>query len=196
MSLRERRRRQTALEIQAATLALAREHGFEQITTEAIAQAAGISPRTFFNYYPYKEAAVLGPPREISPEAIAAFTASDADLSDDLAQLFKTHLRLTWEGRIETLRAMIELTREHPRIMALHQSALFGLRETLQEVIGRRLPDDPVLSRLLALLMLDAARVALEGWLSGDETLEAQIDAVFGRLPDLGQILTRSGGRA
>ena len=60
LPLRERRKIQTALDIQRATLALAQEVGFDHVTTEAIAERAGISPRTFFNYYTNKEAAAVG----------------------------------------------------------------------------------------------------------------------------------------
>lgn len=57
-SLRERRRRETAREISLAALELFEEHGLSA-TVDDIARAAGISPRTFFRYFPSKEDAVL-----------------------------------------------------------------------------------------------------------------------------------------
>lgn len=51
---------QTATEIHRAALELATQDGFASATVEAIAARAGISRRTFFNYYASKEDAVLG----------------------------------------------------------------------------------------------------------------------------------------
>ena len=59
-SLRERRREQTWMAIHEAALKRVREHGMRGTTVEEIAQEAGVSPRTFFNYFPSKEDAVLG----------------------------------------------------------------------------------------------------------------------------------------
>ena len=49
LPLRERRRQETALLIQRATLELAMENGLDAVTTDAIAAASGVSTRTFFN---------------------------------------------------------------------------------------------------------------------------------------------------
>lgn len=76
MSPQTSRRFRTARRIQAAAVALASRHGLANVTTEAIAQKAEISTRTFFNHYPYKEAAIMGPrptilrmPRNVLPRA-------------------------------------------------------------------------------------------------------------------------------
>src|SRR5690606_32876329 len=50
-SLRERRKADTWLAIHEAAATLALERGLENATVEAVAEAAGISPRTFFNYF-------------------------------------------------------------------------------------------------------------------------------------------------
>ncbi|CAL8899015.1 hypothetical protein KVA01_00830 [Kocuria varians] len=59
-SLRERHRTRTLAEIHQAALELVGECGYGDTAVEAIAERAGVSRRTFFNYYPSKEAAVLG----------------------------------------------------------------------------------------------------------------------------------------
>ncbi|MBS4947070.1 MAG: TetR/AcrR family transcriptional regulator, partial [Rothia mucilaginosa] len=60
LSLRERRREQTWRALHEAALKRVREHGMRGTTVEEIAREAGVSPRTFFNYFPSKEDAVLG----------------------------------------------------------------------------------------------------------------------------------------
>ncbi|WP_062079362.1 TetR/AcrR family transcriptional regulator [Demequina globuliformis] len=58
--LRQRQREQTWRDLHEAAVDLARTGGLEGATIDAIAKRAGVSRRTFFNYYPSKEDAMLG----------------------------------------------------------------------------------------------------------------------------------------
>ncbi|EDY45514.2 TetR/AcrR family transcriptional regulator [Streptomyces sp. SPB074] len=49
--LRQRKKRATRAALAEAAIRLAAEHGAENVTVEAISEAAGVSPRTFFNYF-------------------------------------------------------------------------------------------------------------------------------------------------
>lgn len=78
-SLRERKKRETLLAIHRAALDLVEEHGFDAVTTEQIAERAGVSARTFFNYYPSKDSAVLGRRSEDYDELRRAMLEAPAD---------------------------------------------------------------------------------------------------------------------
>ncbi|GLC21600.1 hypothetical protein SRL2020472_41710 [Mycobacterium kiyosense] len=54
LGLRERRRRQTSADIRGAAVRLAQARGWDKVTIEEICVQAGISTRTFFNYFPNK----------------------------------------------------------------------------------------------------------------------------------------------
>lgn len=55
------RKRATELTLRRRALELVGQHGYAATSTDDIARAAGVSPRTFFNYFPSKESAVLVP---------------------------------------------------------------------------------------------------------------------------------------
>jgi AcrR family transcriptional regulator len=57
--LRERKKQKTKEAIQREGMRLFQEQGYDETTIEQIADAAEISPSTFFNYFPTKEDVVL-----------------------------------------------------------------------------------------------------------------------------------------
>ena len=169
ISLREKRRRQTALDIQRATLDLAREHGFDQVTTDAIAERAGVSTRTFFNYYTNKEAASVGHPLGLPEEAKRAFETGNGLLSEDLRNLMAAHLEQI-EDMQDIMQDMIRLARDHDRVKRLLDQFLAGLVEELKASLALRMPDAPDdLQRALADWVLTGLGHAITDWVGSDQ---------------------------
>ena len=84
--LRERQRRTLRAEIQLAALRMFATHGYENVTTEAIAERVGISPSTFFRHVPSKEHLLLGATQRGRAQIVASFRArpNDEDIADSL----------------------------------------------------------------------------------------------------------------
>ena len=64
---RDRKKLATRQSLRNAALQLVAERGFANVTIEDITEAADVAPRTFFNYFPSKESAVIG----ADPERVA-----------------------------------------------------------------------------------------------------------------------------
>lgn len=88
MGLRERKRAATRAAISETALQLTAQLGFSQWTVEQLCEQVGISRRTFFNYFPTKEDALVGHRDDDIPDDLAeAFLAGTGSLLDDLVEL-------------------------------------------------------------------------------------------------------------
>ncbi|MGE2732042.1 TetR/AcrR family transcriptional regulator [Mycolicibacterium vaccae] len=79
MGLRERKKRLTREAVRTAAFRLFERNGYPNTTVEQIAEAADVSPRTFFRYFPNK-AALLIPNHMLDP-IIDVFVAAPTRLS-------------------------------------------------------------------------------------------------------------------
>ncbi|MEA5116933.1 MAG: TetR/AcrR family transcriptional regulator [Propionicimonas sp.] len=87
-SLRARKKLATRQAIHEVALRLISERGLEQVTVEEICAEVGVSPRTFFNYYPTKLGAAFDLFMvEIAEEAAEQFLAGSGPLMADLCEL-------------------------------------------------------------------------------------------------------------
>jgi AcrR family transcriptional regulator len=124
--LRERKKARTRAAIREHALRLFQQQGYAATTVEQIAEAAEVSPATFFRYFPTKEDVVLqddfdlvtlaaleAQPPELSP--IAAFRAAAmeafASMSEDDMARFAETTRLTLDVPEIRARALDELRR-------------------------------------------------------------------------------------
>ena len=79
LGLRERKKTQTRRAIRRAAFELFTVQGFAATTVEQIAEAAQVSPRTFYRYFSVKEAVLIS--QDHSPLIVAAFRAAPRHLT-------------------------------------------------------------------------------------------------------------------
>lgn len=79
VGLRERKKAKTRAAIQRHALRLFKEQGYAETTIDQIAEAAEVSPSTYFRYFPTKEAVVVND--EHDGLMVAALLAQPAELA-------------------------------------------------------------------------------------------------------------------
>lgn len=95
VSLRERKRTDTYRALHDAAAELVLDRGLQNVTVDEIAEQAGVSQRTFFNYFPTKEDAVLGVRTpQLSREHIDSYRNEEGrDLLARVVELFAESVR-------------------------------------------------------------------------------------------------------
>ncbi|ABM11232.1 MULTISPECIES: TetR family transcriptional regulator [Mycolicibacterium] len=78
-SLRERKKTRTRETVRREAFRLFELNGYAQTTVDQIAEAADVSPRTFFRYFPTKESVLFSD--DLLTPIIEAFLAAPAELS-------------------------------------------------------------------------------------------------------------------
>lgn len=163
--LRERKKQATREALREAALRLAVERGPDQVRVEEIAEAAGVSPRTYNNYFASREQAIVAAitaDRETRIAAAVAGRPAGMRLADAVTEAVIEQYTDDGENQRETL--LLITTRATLRDAFLDATA--GIEAPLTAVIAERLGDaGPHTARVLAAGTAAAVRIALEGWL-------------------------------
>ncbi|HZN78542.1 MAG TPA: TetR family transcriptional regulator [Mycobacterium sp.] len=91
LGLRDRKKIQTRMTIRNEAMRLIEENGYANTTVEQIAEAAEVSPSTFFRYFPSKEMALMA--NDLDLVTIRALEQQPADLPS--LQAFRRALEIT-----------------------------------------------------------------------------------------------------
>ena len=173
--LRERRRRATEDALHCAAVELILEHGYDAVTVPMISDRAGVSTRTFFNYFPNKETAVVRPFPPLGAELSEVVrTGPGADgLIADLADLVVEHV-LRHTGQAFDVAVLMPLVCEIPALLRLHTGELAQLEEQLAELIGARvgLPGADRRVAVVAAAVMSAVHTAVLRWSARPEAGE------------------------
>ncbi len=149
--------------IRAAATALVEEHGFTAVTVDDIAAAAGISRRTFFNYFPTKASVLFDPDPSVAAHLTAALAASP--LSDDPWTALRSIFRaFVVEDYSEALPVRRRLMSERPELVAYQRDMHQYIEVALEHWSRRRFPDDTLHAQLLARSATAALTAAFLAW--------------------------------
>lgn len=161
----ETRKQATRKALRDAALRLALERGPDNVRVDDIAEAAGVSPRTYNNYFPSREqaivAAVTAEREERVAAAVAAFPAS-VRLADAVTEAIVE--QYTDPGTRD--RDVLLLLTANSALRDAFLGTAAGIEYPLTAVIAERTGDhgQPT-ARVLAASVAAAVRIALQQWL-------------------------------
>ncbi|MFC7384931.1 acyl-CoA-like ligand-binding transcription factor [Sphaerisporangium rhizosphaerae] len=186
--LRERKKAKTRRTIQEHAMRLFVEQGYDSTTIEQIAEAAEISPSTFFRYFPTKEDVVIQD--DYDPVIAAAFVAQPATLTP-LAALRATIRQVfdeVFPQEKDTMLRRIELVWSIPALRARQVEGQIATMATLRNAIAQRtgVPEDDFRLRVFTGAVMGAWMAAIELWIEseGTEPLADLMDRVLGLLEE------------
>ncbi|GIF12769.1 TetR family transcriptional regulator [Actinoplanes teichomyceticus] len=186
-SLRERKKRATREALQAAALRLALERGPRNVRVEDIAEAAGVSPRTYNNYFSSREQAIVAAiAADRAAQVASAVVARPAGVGLGDAVIDAVVAAYTDAGAQP--RDTLLMIATSPALRACYVDTVTAMEEPLAEAITARCPGvEPLTVRALSAGVVAAARVALAQWLQSPGTTPSMPGFVVpsGSLPHL-----------
>jgi AcrR family transcriptional regulator len=165
-SLRTRKRAETRTALVQAAYAIVRDSGFEGLTAEAVADRAGVSRRTFFNYFPSVESVLTASVTEFFASVGARLDARPVgeDVLDSIVAVVTDPGDVDLLERIGVLAAAGEAS---PHARGLILVELHTWLDWLEGWLRRRLRPDvtDVYVATLASGLVGAAEAAFRVWL-------------------------------
>lgn len=161
-----KRRRYRA--IRQAAAELVRERGYEAMTYDAVAERAGVSRRTVFNYFPTKFDLIKTWPA-LDPKAFAHIATTSNNFLADLRELLLERARRLDGDRAEFL-LMHEIAATDPEVHHRIDAAIRSSFESIRPALAQRaqLSEEDSRLRLAIYLMLAIERTAFDEWLESD----------------------------
>ena len=164
--LRERKKIETLHRMQEEAMRLFEAQGYDQTTIEQIAEAAGVSPSTFYRYFPTKEDVVVQD--EYDPMIIAAFrnqpegTAPIEAFRETLAAVFA---QFSPED-MDRIRKRVAFILSVPALRARQVQQAFATEHLIRDLVGARVgrPSTDLEVRHFAAVMIASWIAAILDW--------------------------------
>ncbi|OBG36817.1 transcriptional regulator [Mycobacterium alsense] len=165
-SLRDRQRAQVRADIRRAAFRLFIERGYDAVTTEEIAAAAGVSARTLFRHVPAKEELLLAPVRYGGAAIVSLLEDRPAGEPPDVALInaIVTRTRSFDRADCEEWRKALLVAPDLLDKVTLHRPTD---KERAAKLIAERMganPDEDIRPGLLVQIAFAAADFAFQQW--------------------------------
>jgi len=167
LGLRERKKLAMRASLSAIALRLAMERGVDQVRIDDIVAEAGVSPRTFSNYFSSKEAAIVGTAISRAELVRAKLRERPAEepirdaLSHAVSVLFPHEPDRNWMARSQ-------LVRSDPALQAEEHRSDREVERVLAEEVASRTgtdSDNDLFPRLVAATFVATLQTAVLFWL-------------------------------
>jgi AcrR family transcriptional regulator len=170
-SLQFRKQQMVRSAIYHAAIGLFAARGFDQTTVEEIAQAAGVSRRSFFRYFASKDDLLAQNVVNYGTVLAAAITACSPTLIplETVRETVQTVLKQAVSQ--PHTRQIIEISQRSASAMQAHQSRMLDVENALATAFAARLKSpskEDLKPRMLAALTLSCMNLAIVAWFRGE----------------------------
>ena len=162
---REKKRRETLQRITDSALRLFVANGYEATTLDAIAEASGISRRTFFYYFDSKEQ-ILAAWQKGLPEALRAAVLTESTNNSPLDVVRNAHLVLLAHHDADQALVIDRILRSDEQLRAGNQAKYLQLEEAAFKALCELWPQTERRKalRMVAMVSVGALRLAIDSW--------------------------------
>ncbi len=185
LGLRERKKIKTRQAIRREAFRLFDANGYAATTVEQIADAAEVSPSTFFRYFPSKESLLLAD--DLDPLVLAAFEAQPPDLSptEAIRRAYETTMAGLSPEQLEFENTRQRLMFSIPELKAAMYDEYYRTVNVMAELIGRRIdrPADDFEVRVFVGALTGAMMAAYDSAPKTADTIYRALDFVDAGMP-------------
>ncbi|MEV4168985.1 TetR/AcrR family transcriptional regulator [Nonomuraea sp. NPDC049709] len=148
--LRERKKEQTRRRISEVALRLFDERGYDAVTVNEVAEAAGVAKVTLFTYFPSKECLVLDAVKDDTAAIVAGREAGQSPF-DALREHYRGMARQgTGEVDVEGMITRVRVISASPALLAgVHQTNM-GQRYELATALAEAMPGHGLAPQIMA----------------------------------------------
>jgi AcrR family transcriptional regulator len=185
LGLRERKKIKTRQAIRREAFRLFDANGYAATTIEEIADAAEVSPSTFFRYFPSKESLLLAD--DLDPLVLAAFEAQPPELSpiEAIRRAYETTMAGLSPEQLEFENTRQRLMFSIPELKAAMYDEYYRTVNVMAELIGRRIdrPADDFEVRVFVGALTGAMMAAYDSAPKTADTIYRALDFVDAGMP-------------
>jgi AcrR family transcriptional regulator len=185
LGLRERKKIKTRQAIRREAIRLFDANGYAATTVEQIADAAEVSPSTFFRYFPSKESLLLAD--DLDPLVLAAFKAQPPDLSPSQAirRAYSDVMAQLSEEQLEFENTRQRLIFSIPELKAALYDEYYRTVSVMAEALGDRIgrPAGDFEVRVFVGAMVGAMMAAYDSAPKTAETIYRALDFLDAGMP-------------
>ncbi|MFK0280933.1 TetR/AcrR family transcriptional regulator [Streptomyces sp. NPDC090499] len=167
--LRERKKQATRAALSRAAWVQACENGVDAVSAESVAEAVGVSERTFRNYFGSREEAIVEAVVhhvEVMAEALRGRPTGES-VWDSLAAV----LPETVSGMVtdqEDVNALLRLSRNNPAVLAQQLASYERVHRLLEQALAERTGSLDLATKLVAGAARVAVQTSIETWAAED----------------------------
>lgn len=185
LGLRERKKLKTRQAIRREAFRLIDANGYAATTVEQIAEAADVSPSTFFRYFPSKESLLLAD--DLDPLIFAAFEAQPPELSptEAIRRAYTDVMAGLGPEQLDFENTRQRLMFSIPELKAAMYDEYYRTVNVMAELIARRIarPADDFEVRVFAGALTGAMMAAFDSAPQTTETIYRALDFVDAGMP-------------